>query len=77
MKKKIVEHNEWNSFLSMIFRTDNWIRFVGAVVVYYGKKMPASAITSNWVSVQSDILLVILGGDDYDIRPRFKKVGYF
>jgi len=61
MKKKIVEHNEWNSVFAMVFRLDNWIRLVGAIVVYEGKKMPASAITTNWGSLQSDVLMVLLG----------------
>lgn len=60
-KKKIVEHNEWNGFLSMVFRLDNWIRLVGAIVVYEAKKMKPSAITSTWGGLQSDVLLLILG----------------
>lgn len=59
--KKIVSHNEYTGFWSMVFRVDNWIRFIGAYVVYEGKVMEPSAITTNWGGAQSDVLLVILG----------------
>lgn len=73
MKKKIVEHNEWNGFFSMVFRVDNWIRLVGAIVVYEGKKMPSSAITTNWGGLQSDVLLVVLGVTIMILGPDLRK----
>lgn len=60
MKKPI--KSQYNTFIGLIFRVDNLIRLVGAVVCYEAKKLPVSKINNSYIGeIQSDIALFILG----------------
>jgi hypothetical protein len=53
---------EYKTNLDLIFRIDNWIRLVGAILVVYAKFSTPSTVTNEYLgTLQSDVLLIILG----------------
>lgn len=60
MKKPI--KSQYNTFIGLIFRVDNLIRVIGAVVCYESKKLPVSTINNSYIGeIQSDVALFVLG----------------
>lgn len=60
MKKPI--KSQYNTFVELFFRIDNFIRLVGAVVCYKAKQIPASKINNQYIGeIQSDVALFVLG----------------
>lgn len=60
MKKPI--KSQYDTFISLIFRVDNLIRVIGAVVSYEAKRLPVSQINNSYIGeIQSDVALFVLG----------------
>lgn len=62
-KKKtiIVEHNEYSSWLSKLFRKENWIRSIGIYVMYESRSFPESQIDILSWKFSSIVGLFVLG----------------
>lgn len=58
MKYKAEYKTNWDLF----FRVDNWIRLVGIILMIYAKFMTPSTVVNEYLgTVESDVLLMVLG----------------
>ena len=58
MKYKAEYKTSWDLF----FRVDNWIRLVGIILMIYAKFMTPSTVINEYLgTIQSDVLLMIVG----------------
>ncbi len=74
MKKPI--QSEYKTTFEMIFRIDNFIRLVGAALIYLTvtKKVPVSTITNEYIGVvQSDVFMILLGVVSMIVLPDLRK----
>ncbi len=60
-KKKIVEHNEYSSWLTKIFRKENWVRGIGILVMYKSNSFPVSTVKIFDAEFSSVLGLFVLG----------------
>jgi hypothetical protein len=67
--------SEYKNTWQMIFRQDNWIRFVGVLIAIYGELADHSTIKNDYLGeVQSDVLYVVFGCILTIIGPDLRKI---
>ena len=69
--------SEYKTTFEMLFRVDNFIRLVGASLIYLQvatKKFPVSTITNEYIGViQSDVFIILLGVAAMIVVPDLRK----
>jgi hypothetical protein len=60
-KTKIVEYKTYDSWITRLFRWENWVRAIGVYVMYESKVFPVSVIDAWGVKIRSDLSLFVLG----------------
>jgi hypothetical protein len=73
--KKAMYQAEYTNYFEMIFRVDNWIRLVGAVLAIYGKFATPSLMKVEYLGeFMSDTFLIVLGVTVTIFAPDARKI---
>jgi hypothetical protein len=73
MKKTF--QSEYKTTFEMIFRIDNFLRILGASLVYLAvsKRIPVSTITTDYFTAQSDVFFILVGVVSMIVLPDLRK----